>query len=289
MAGDLTFNKYAAAILATALGFMLIKEIAHGAIHAEKPKGLAYLGSVDFGPKDGGDTADKPLPFPQQDWIDAMDAEKGEKYFQACSTCHTVNKGGDNLQGPNLWNVVGRPAGDIEYAYSAGMSSMEMTWGYEELDLFLTKPTKFVKGTKMGYGGERKPEKRAALIEYLRTLSDNPISRPVAAAAPGMAEGVTDISAPTENDAPKVIETVTDKVDGAMEDVKDSASDIVDKAAEVAGDVKDDASDLVDKATDLANDVKSDVKDGTDAAMDKAAEKVDSVVDDVKDAIKGDE
>lgn len=284
MAGDLTFNKYAAAILATALGFMLIKEVSHGAIHAEKPKGLAYLGSVDFGPKDPG-PGTEPLPFPQQDWIDAMDAEKGENYFQACSTCHTVNKGGDNLQGPNLWNVVGRPAGKIDYSYSAGMGSMDMTWGYEELDKFLTKPTKFVKGTKMGYGGERKPAKRAALIEYLRTLSDNPLPRPVAAAAPGAVENVTDISAPATNDAPKVIDTVTDKVDGAMDDVKDGATDMMDKAAEVASDVQDGAAEMGEKAMDVAGDV----KDAAETVVDKAADGVDSVVEDVKDAVKSDE
>lgn len=284
MAGDLTFNKYAAAILATALGFMLIKEVSHGAMHVEKPKGLAYLGSVDFG-SNADKPTDKPLPFPQQDWIDAMDAVKGEKYFQACSTCHTVNKGGDNLQGPNLWNVVGRPAGNIEYSYSAGMSSMEMAWGYEELDKFLTKPAKFVKGTKMGYGGERKPAKRAALIEYLRTLSDNPAPRPVAAAAPMTAEDITDISAPATTDAPKIVDSVTDKMDGAMEDVKDSAAEVMDKTAEIASDVKDGADEMIDKATDVAGDI----KDGAETIVEKTADGVGSVVEDVKDAVKGDE
>lgn len=287
MAGDLTFNKYAAAILATALGFMLIKEISHGAMHVEKQKGLAYCNECVIEEK--GPEGPKELPFPQQDWIDAMDAEKGEKYFQACSTCHSVNKGGDNIQGPNLWNVVSRPAGSIEYAYSPAMAGMGVNWGYEELDAFLTKPAKYVKGTKMGYGGERKPAKRAALIEYLRTLSDNPVPRPVAAAAPGAAEGVTDISAPVTNDAPKIVETVTEKVDGALEnvseDVKDGAADMMDKAAEVTGDIKDGASDMADKAAEIAGDA----KDGAEAAMEKAADKVDSLVDDVKDAVKGDE
>lgn len=268
MAGDLTFNKYAAALLATALGFMIIKEVSHGAMHVEKTKGLSYPVGVDFSPK--GPEADKPLPFPQEDWVLAMDAEKGKKYFQACSTCHTVTKGGDNLQGPNLWGVVGRKAGSIDYSYSAGMKAMDINWGYEELDTFLRRPAKYVKNTKMGYGGEGKPAKRAALIEYLRTLSDDPMARPEAAAAPA-AEGVTDISAPAVNDAPKVVETVTDKMDTVVEDVKDGAGTVMDKAADIAGDVKDSAAGVVDKAAEMAGDVK---------------EGISSVAEDVKDVVK---
>lgn len=282
MAGDLTFNKYAAAILATALGFMIVKEISHGAIHVEKQDKLAYC--AECVPKEKG-PATVELAFPQQDWIDAMDAAKGEKYFAACSTCHTVNAGGDNKQGPNLWNIVGRPAGSIEYSYSPGMSGMGINWGYEELDTFLKRPAKYVKGTKMGYGGEKKPHKRAALIAYLRTLSDNPMTLPVAAAGPEAAENVEDMSAPVEGGSTTVIETVKDKAGDVMEKTADAASD-------VARDIKDGTEDAMNKVADGAEsaagkavEIASDVKDGAQDIADKVSDGVAAVAEDVKDTV----
>ena len=38
------------------------------------------------------------------------------------------------------------------------------------LDEFLKKPKKFIKKTKMSFGGVKKDKKRANLIEYLATL-----------------------------------------------------------------------------------------------------------------------
>lgn len=275
MAGDLTLNKYAAAILATALGFMIVKEISHGAIHVEKQEKLAYC--AECAPEETGPVVVE-LAFPQQDWVDAMDVAKGEKYFAACSTCHTVTKGGDNLQGPNLWNVVGRPAGSIEYSYSPGMSGIGVNWGYEELDKFLTRPARYVKGTKMGYGGEKKPAKRAALIAYLRSLSDSPAALPTAAAGPEAAAGVEDISAPATNNETTVLETIKDKTDGAM-----------DKAAEMAGDVKDGAKDMADKVAGGVGAAAEDVKDVVKTQIDEGDDMMEEVVDKAKDLVTEDD
>lgn len=296
MAGNLTFNKYAAAILATALGFMIIKDISHGMMNVDAPKGLAYCG--DCKPKDEDKGKEKELPFPQADWIAAMDVEKGEKYFAACSTCHTVNAGGDNLQGPNLWNVVGRKAGSINYSYSSGMAGMGIDWGYEELDKFLTRPAKYVKGTKMGYGGEKKPAKRAALIAYLRSLSDAPVALPVAAAAPSAvpADSVEGISAPAEGDTTTTIEVIKDKMDGAadtmasgsetvVEKAADGAEAVMDKAGDVATDIKDSAGAMADKVADGAGDAVDAVKDGAETVKDGAGK----LLDKAKDAVGADE
>ncbi len=295
MAGDLTFNKYAAAILATALGFMVIKEISHGMMHVDSPKSLAYCG--DCKPKDEGKATEKELPFPQADWIAAMDVEKGKKYFAACSTCHTVNSGGDNLQGPNLWNVVGRKAGSIDYSYSSGMASMGIDWGYEELDKFLTRPAKYVKGTKMGYGGEKKPAKRAALIAYLRSLSDAPIAMPVAAAAPeaAPADDVEGISAPADGESTTTIEVIKDKMDGAadkmtsgaetvVEKVADGAEATMEKAGEMAGDLKDGAGAVADKVVEGAGEAADVVKDGAETVKDGAKD----LLGKAKDVVDGD-
>jgi hypothetical protein len=49
-----------------------------------------------------------------------------------------------------------------------------------DLDKFLAHPQSYVAGTKMTYSGIQDPERRADLIGFLRTLSDNPVSLPSA-------------------------------------------------------------------------------------------------------------
>ena len=38
----------------------------------------------------------------------SADMAKGEKIFAKCKACHSVNKGGKNKVGPNLWEIVGK-------------------------------------------------------------------------------------------------------------------------------------------------------------------------------------
>jgi len=300
MSGDLTFNKIAGAVLATALGLMIIKEVSHGAIHVEETEKFAYCHECAILEDEGPKEEDKPLPFPQESWVLAMDAEKGQKYFQACKTCHTVTAGGDNLQGPNLWNVVGRQAGSLSgYAYSEGMTSKGVSWNYEELDQFLIRPSKYVPGTKMGYSGEKKDAKRAALIEYLRTLSDNPVPRPEPAAAepemdkPEMAEGVEGISETPDSMDEKSVEMMkdtTEMADDKMADDKMVDEKMVDGAEEMKDEMKEMATDVVDGAQAAAEDLAGDAGD----VMEKAAEVADTiegedVMDKAKELVTSDE
>ncbi|MEE8501694.1 MAG: cytochrome c family protein [Kiloniellales bacterium] len=110
----------------------------------------------------------------------AADAAAGEKGTRACKACHTFDQGGANKLGPNLWNIVNRPiAGDAEFKYSKALQGMSgQQWTYEDLDAFLTKPKDYAPGTKMSFPGVRKPEARANLIAYLRSLSDSPAPLP---------------------------------------------------------------------------------------------------------------
>ncbi len=105
----------------------------------------------------------------------AADPAKGAKVFRKCRACHTVNKGGRNMVGPNLWEVVGRAkATGAGFRYSSPLKRLGGTWTYTDLDGFLTNPKAFVQDTKMRISGIKQAAERADLIAFLRSLSDQP-------------------------------------------------------------------------------------------------------------------
>ena len=107
--------------------------------------------------------------------------EQGEALTKAqgCVACHSFNKGGKAGVGPNLYNTVGNVHGHMEgYQYSTALKSKQGPWTYAELNEWLTKPSAYAPGTKMSYAGLSDPKKRADIIEYLRSLSDDPKPKP---------------------------------------------------------------------------------------------------------------
>jgi cytochrome c len=111
--------------------------------------------------------------------MNGADAVAGQKVFKKCAACHTNDKGGKNKVGPNLWNIVGdKVAANPGFAYSKAMIAKGEAgdkWTFEELYRYLYAPKKHIPGTKMAFAGVKKDKDRADLIEYLRTLADNPL------------------------------------------------------------------------------------------------------------------
>lgn len=99
---------------------------------------------------------------------------KGEKVYKKCKTCHSVGEGARNKVGPHQNNLLGRVAGTAEgYKYSKAMiaaGEAGLIWTDASLGEFLKKPKKFVKKTKMGFGGLKNDEDIAAVIAYLKTF-----------------------------------------------------------------------------------------------------------------------
>jgi cytochrome c len=112
------------------------------------------------------------------------DVELGGKLAKGCNKCHALQEGGKplggygSLFGPTLWNIIGRKkAGIPGWEYSTALSNFKGEWTYEDLNNFITNPTATVPGTKM-LSFIESVKARAAILAYLRTLSDNPAPLP---------------------------------------------------------------------------------------------------------------
>ena len=195
---DLGFNKIAGAVLATGLGFMLLMKLP-GVVMGHTGEEIAYkVGAIEV---DAGAPEEIDLPFPQADWVAAMDAAKGAKVFKKCKSCHNVDVGGANGTGPALYGVVGNDvATHAGYSYSAALTGLDGNWDYEALDAYLTKPSKYAPGTKMNFVGLKKPADRAAVIEYLRVSDPTPTPQPTAKSAEVMDKAVMEDETMTKDD-----------------------------------------------------------------------------------------
>ena len=79
--------------------------------------------------------------------------------------------------GPVLWNIVNADKGAIDgFGYSAALAGFGGAW--IALNAFLYKPKAYIEGTKMNFAGLKKPQDRANMIAYLRSLSAAPAALP---------------------------------------------------------------------------------------------------------------
>ncbi|MGA0605574.1 c-type cytochrome [Phenylobacterium sp. VNQ135] len=203
---DLTFNKVAGAVLATGLAIVGLRELSKGVFEPHAPEKMGYLVEVAE-TTEGGAAADAPI-----DWgtvLPTADVAAGEATFAKCKSCHSIEQGGPNGTGPDLWGVVGRKPGTHGgFAYSPAMTEFggkQPVWDDEHLSEFLKGPQKYIAGTKMTFVGLKKAEDRINLIAYLRSQGGTlpvPAPNPAAAAAPAdaaaaPAEGAAAAGEPT--------------------------------------------------------------------------------------------
>ena len=194
---DLGFNKIAGAVLATGLGMLLLMKLP-GFVMESPGEEIAYsTGEIIT---NGPTPEPVELPFPQADWVAAMDAAKGAKVFKKCKSCHNVDPGGPNGTGPALYGVVMNDKGSMAgYSFSTALAIPGEKWNYESLDKFLEKPSAYAPGTKMNFVGLKKPADRAAVIEYLRVADSAPSPRPEPALAEPVIETEMSIEEPASD------------------------------------------------------------------------------------------
>ena len=173
-------NKIVAAILMVALLIIGIGKISDVIFHVKKPETPGYAVEVEQAVKTSGSETEVTENKIDIAALMAMgDVASGEKVFKKCAACHSIVKDGKNKISPALYNVVGRQVGGVsDYKYSKALASYEKSWTFEELNGFLIKPAKWIKGTKMAFAGLRKEKDRASVIKYLNQSSDNPLPLP---------------------------------------------------------------------------------------------------------------
>ena len=124
---------------------------------------------------------DKP-PEPEQPLnvlLAAANVDKGKKVAKKCVACHSFKNGGKNKVGPNLYDIMGKDRAKVPgFSNSSAIKTMGGKWGFEDMNAFLKKPKKFMPGTKMSFSGLKKSGDRAAIILYLRSFSDSPVTLP---------------------------------------------------------------------------------------------------------------
>ncbi|MDO7834542.1 cytochrome c family protein [Sphingobium sp. HBC34] len=152
--------------------------------HSERPEKMGYAIEGVEAEGEGGDSGPGLNTL-----LASADVAAGEKVFAKCAACHTVNQGGANGIGPNLYGTVGEPIGQGKggFAFSDALKSKGGEWSFDNLDHWLKSPREFAPGTKMTFAGLGNPVDRANLIAWLNTQGAN-LPLPAADAAPA-AEG----------------------------------------------------------------------------------------------------
>ncbi len=209
------WNKIAGWVLAAAcavLGLSIVSGMVFKPVMPEKP-GYVVEG-VEAEAAGPAAVAEKPI----EAYLASASAEKGATIFKKCAACHTIEKGQPMGIGPNLYGVLGGPHAHMAgFGYSDAMQATHgETWGWTNINKWLTSPKAYIPGNKMAFAGLSKPEDRADVITYLNSKSDKPLPVPAApaeaapadAAAPAAgapaADAATTQPAPAAGKAPDV-------------------------------------------------------------------------------------
>jgi cytochrome c len=150
--------------------------------NAERPEKMGYPIEGVEQEGEGGAEAEAPI----ETFLASADAARGEGVFRKCAACHTINQGGANGLGPNLWANMGAPVAHVAgYSYSDALKSKGGNWTWQTMSEWLRSPRTFAPGTKMTFAGLSDPQDRADLMVYLNAQGSNiPLPPPPSANTP---------------------------------------------------------------------------------------------------------
>ena len=178
---ELRLNKVFAGFLSAGLLIMAGVQIARVLVPEQQLAENSYVIDVpeatavaDAAPEDIG-------PEPILALLASANVAAGEKLAKKCTACHVFEAGGANKVGPALWGVVNQAKASVDgFAYSAALAGFGGAWDYQSLNAFLAKPKAYISGTKMNFAGLKKPEDRANMVAWMRTMSDSQVPLPTA-------------------------------------------------------------------------------------------------------------
>ena len=186
--GDLTLNKIFGSLLAVALVLFGLRALSdtvfsegggghYGEEHGEElsyneqlKQKYAYYVAVEGA---GGGGGEEEEVFDLGLALANADVSRGERSFKGkCATCHTVEQGGANGTGPNLYGVIGAPiAAHDGFNYSGALTGIDGAWDYAAMNDWLYNPSSYARGTSMAFAGLRRDDERANVIAYLASYS----------------------------------------------------------------------------------------------------------------------
>ena len=182
---SMEFNRIAGAILLTLIVIKVADIVGDATGHVPPLAKPAYVlgGDAQAGAEakpDGAKADAKPADQPAAigPLLAAASADRGKSVSRKCTTCHDLKKGGKNKLGPALWGIVGSKIGDGSFRFSDGLKKLKGGWDFAALNAFLADPKGYAPGNKMAFAGIKNEKDRAALILYLRSLSDTPVPLP---------------------------------------------------------------------------------------------------------------
>lgn len=171
------FNTIAGWVLFSGIIALGLSVLSGKFFHADKHERPEALGYVIEGVELENAGAAAEMTMAQA--LNMMSADEqitaGQRVFAKCAACHTVEQGGANGIGPNLYGVMGQPIGSHVpgYSYSPALSGHGGSWDWDAMDAWLKNPRGFADGTKMSFNGLPKIEDRAAVSMYLNSLGAN--------------------------------------------------------------------------------------------------------------------
>ena len=184
--GDM-FNTTAGWVLFAGVVALGLSIVAGKIFHGDSPQRPETPGYIIQGVA----TAEAEAEMGMEEALNMMPADelaaKGEAVFAKCVSCHTIEQGGANGTGPNLYGIMGAPLGSkAGFGYSSALQAKGGSWGWEEMNQWLASPRRYIDGTTMGFAGLSSIEDRAAVAMYMNSMGSNlPVPEFVEAVAEG--------------------------------------------------------------------------------------------------------
>jgi cytochrome c len=169
-------NKAVAAVLVAGIAFFVTGLLGDNFIFDTPPAKPPIDIPIPKTTPGGGEQGPAALP-PIAPLLASADVQKGKQFVdQVCAACHSFNKGGKPIVGPNLYGIVGSPHDhEAGFDYSSALQKYKgQPWTYEALNKWLDDPQTYAPGTRMTFTGIKNNQTRADVIDYLHTLSGNP-------------------------------------------------------------------------------------------------------------------